>query len=192
MTELELMKHAKGYLDKLANGINPLDDSILPDTDVVNQVRISRCLFYVSDVLRQLIDQGGMAAAKQGKKLPFAITVEERDRFAFSTTPIPVSEIARRINDAVSNDSMKKFGYRAITDWLLAVGLLREQTFSDGKKKKYPTENGNKIGIFLEERTGQRGTYQVILYTEEAQHFLIDNIDAILEQQAAEKKKEEP
>ena len=77
MTELELMKHAKGYLDKLANGINPLDDSILPDTDVVNQVRISRCLFYVSDVLRQLIDQGGMAAAKQGKKLPFAITVEE-------------------------------------------------------------------------------------------------------------------
>ena len=28
MTELELMKHAKGYLDKLANGINPLDDSI--------------------------------------------------------------------------------------------------------------------------------------------------------------------
>lgn len=31
MTELELMKHAKGYLDKLANGINPLDDSIAVD-----------------------------------------------------------------------------------------------------------------------------------------------------------------
>lgn len=187
MTELEIMKHAKGYLDKLANGINPLDDSILPDTDVVNQVRISRCLFYVSDVLRQLIDQGGMAAARQGKKLPFAITVEERDRVVCSATPIPVSEIAKRINEAVSNDAMKKLGYRAITDWLLAVGLLREQTFSDGKKKKYPTENGSKIGAFLEERTGQYGTYQVVLYTEEAQHFLIDNIDAILEQQAAEK-----
>ncbi len=31
MTELELMKHAKGYLDKLANGINPLDESIAAD-----------------------------------------------------------------------------------------------------------------------------------------------------------------
>lgn len=31
MTELELMKHAKRYLDKLANGINPLDDSIAVD-----------------------------------------------------------------------------------------------------------------------------------------------------------------
>lgn len=183
MTELEIMKHAKGYLDKLANGVNPLDDSILPDTDVVNQVRISRCLFYVSDILRQLIEQGGMTTAKKEKKQPFSITVEERDRFAFSATPIPVSEIAKRINEAVGNDTMKKFGYRAITNWLISVGLLREQTFSDGKKKKYPTEMGNQVGIFMEERSGQNGPYQVILYTEEAQHFLIDNMDAILDQQ---------
>ena len=44
-TELEIMIHAKGYLDKLANGVNPLTDEPLPETDVVNQVRISRCLF---------------------------------------------------------------------------------------------------------------------------------------------------
>ena len=31
MTEVELMKHAKGYLDKLANGINPLVDPIAVD-----------------------------------------------------------------------------------------------------------------------------------------------------------------
>lgn len=187
MTELEIIKHAKGYLDKLANGINPLDDSILPDTDVVNQVRISRCLFYVSDLLRQLIEQGGLTTAKKEKKQPFSITVEERDRFAFSETPIPVSEIAKRINDAVSNENMKKLGYRAITGWLISVGLLREQTFSDGRKKKYPTETGNNVGIFMEERSGQNGPYQVILYTEAAQHFLIDNIDAILEWQRTEK-----
>lgn len=35
----------------------------------------------------------------------------------------------------------------------------------------------------MEERSGQNGPYQVILYTEEAQHFLIDNMDAILDQQ---------
>ena len=59
-TELEIMIHAKTYLDKLANGINPLTDEVLPETDVVNQVRISRCLFFVSDVLRQVIDKGGL------------------------------------------------------------------------------------------------------------------------------------
>ena len=59
-TDLEIMIHAKSYLDKLANGINPLTDQMLPESDIVNQVRISRCLFYVSDVLRQVIEKGGL------------------------------------------------------------------------------------------------------------------------------------
>ena len=59
MTELETMQRAKMYLDKLANGINPLTDQPTPDSDCINQVRISRCLFYVSDVLRKVIENGG-------------------------------------------------------------------------------------------------------------------------------------
>lgn len=46
MTELEIMQHAKGYLDKLAKGIDPLTDQEVPEDDVINNVRISRCLFY--------------------------------------------------------------------------------------------------------------------------------------------------
>lgn len=181
MTELEKLKYAKEYIDKLANGINPLNDSITPDTDVINQVHISRCLFYVSDVLRQLIDRGGISVSKKEKKQPFTITPEERSQFAFSAKPIPVSEIAKRINQTVANNSIRKLGYRAITAWLLSVGLLREQTFPNGQTKKYPTQNGEKIGILLEERNGLSGPYQVIVYTEKAQHFLLDHMDAILE-----------
>ena len=59
MTELEIMQRAKMYVDKLANGINPLTDQPAPEGDTVNQVRISRCLFYVSDVLRRVIENGG-------------------------------------------------------------------------------------------------------------------------------------
>ena len=40
MTELEKMKRAKMYMEKLANGINPIDDSPVPDGDTVNNVRI--------------------------------------------------------------------------------------------------------------------------------------------------------
>ena len=54
MTELEIMQRAKMYLDKLANGINPVTDQPASDSDCINQVRISRCLFYVSDVLRRV------------------------------------------------------------------------------------------------------------------------------------------
>ena len=52
MTDLEMIQRAKIYTDKLANGINPLDNTIIPENDIINNVKISRCLFYISDVLR--------------------------------------------------------------------------------------------------------------------------------------------
>lgn len=33
MTDLEIMQRAKMYIDKLANGINPIDDFTLTDND---------------------------------------------------------------------------------------------------------------------------------------------------------------
>lgn len=70
MTELETLQRAKMYMEKLANGINPLDDTMIPDGEVVNQVRLSRCFFYVADVLRQVIDNGGVTAQKKSRKPP--------------------------------------------------------------------------------------------------------------------------
>ena len=64
MTELEKMEHAKQYLDQLADGIDPLTGRELPDDTVLNQVRLSRCFFYVSDVLRRVIENGGKIQRK--------------------------------------------------------------------------------------------------------------------------------
>lgn len=53
--DLELLKHANNYIEKMANGINPLTDKKCNDNDMINNVRISRCLFYVSKVLDDVI-----------------------------------------------------------------------------------------------------------------------------------------
>ena len=45
---------ATDWISKLANGINPIDGSILPDSDIVNNVHISRCLFFVSNLLEDM------------------------------------------------------------------------------------------------------------------------------------------
>ncbi len=50
-TELDTMKHAKEYIDKLANGIDPFTDKPVPDDDIVNNVKLSRCFFYISGIL---------------------------------------------------------------------------------------------------------------------------------------------
>ena len=48
MTDLETIKRAKLYMEKLANGIDPITDKEAPEDDIINNVRLSRCFFYVS------------------------------------------------------------------------------------------------------------------------------------------------
>lgn len=45
MTETDKIAHARVYMEKLANGINPLTNQVVPDADLMNNVRISRCFF---------------------------------------------------------------------------------------------------------------------------------------------------
>lgn len=179
MTELEKIERAKTYIDKLANGINPIDDSVVPEGDVINQVRLSRCLFFVSDILRQVIENGGVSA-KTTKKTPFYLSVEKRALFAFSEQPIPISEIARRINALCDCENMQSLPYKGITDWLSEIGLLTSSVASDGKRVRRPTAQGIAAGISIEERNGLRGPYQVVVYNLEAQRYILNNLDAVI------------
>ena len=69
MTELEKIEQAKKYLDKLANGTNPLTDAELPADDIVNNVRISRCLFYVAGLLGELLEDNDEPAEETGEEI---------------------------------------------------------------------------------------------------------------------------
>ena len=69
MTELEIMQRAKMYLDKLAQGIDPISGDEVPEDSVLNNVRLARCFFYVSGILQQVIDNGGTVVRLQGQKV---------------------------------------------------------------------------------------------------------------------------
>ena len=56
MTEIEEIKYAKAVIESLARGINPLSGETIPEDEVINNVKISRCLFYVVDVLEKLCE----------------------------------------------------------------------------------------------------------------------------------------
>ena len=181
MTELETIARAKMYIDKLANGINPLNDTAIAENDVVNNVRISRCLFFVSDTLRRVIENGGVVAASRARKNKFKITAEELENFEFSDRPIPISEITRRINDVADTENSTKLSHTTITSWLTEIGILNEMINAAGKKSKRPTAEGAELGIFVEERMGQNGIYHVVVYNKSAQKFIVDNIPSIVE-----------
>lgn len=181
MTELELLERAKLYMERLANGINPLDGSAVGEEEVVNNVRLSRCFFYVADVLRQVIENGGVAPRPTQSKGPFALPMEKRKAFAFSDEPIIISEIAKRFNDLAVDENVTKLTSTALTDWLVSVDMLAVERTPLGNSAKRPTPQGAALGITVQERSGMNGPYCAVVYDRAAQQFLVDNLDAALE-----------
>lgn len=187
MTDLEIMQHAKDYLDKLAKGIDPLTGREVPENDIINNIRISRCLNYVSDVLWQVIENGGVIGAppKKGELAPYALPFEARGRYAFGDWPLSASQIAQRLNELVDLEAMQKLKTTSITKFLLQSGLLFEEEGPGGSKNKRPTEAGWKLGIATQQRSGQNGDYTAVVYDRQAQQFILDNLDAIIAINAA-------
>ena len=190
MTELEKIAYAKSFIDKLANGINPLDDTPIPDDDIANNVRLSRCFFYVSSILQKEIDRERRKVSKEKKseRLPFSITPEQLEQFEYSSMPISVSAMGKKINWLVREDieemKIEKFSYRKINYWLHAIGMIEWREWETGKSKRFPTPEGEAIGLVLQIRENYGRRSPVIYLSEEAQHFIIDNIEAVM---AAEK-----
>lgn len=180
MTEVEKIAYAKSFIDKLANGINPLNDMPVPDDDIVNNVRLSRCFFYVSDILRQVCEKGGINKKPRPPKIPLSISPEQLEKFEYSPFSVSASAIARKINGLVNDENMEKISYRYINQWLLNIGMLRFEDRGGRKAVKRPTEEGVKMGITVGTGVGHNGReYEVLLYSEKAQRFILDNLDAV-------------
>ena len=53
MTELDMIRRARMYMEKLSHGINPLDGTPVADGDLIRNGRMSRCFAFVAEVLEQ-------------------------------------------------------------------------------------------------------------------------------------------
>ena len=181
MEEIEKLKTAKQYLNDLANGVDTLSGSALPEENCVNQLRVSRCLFYVASVLDKVIENGGGVGArvKKPKKAVFALSEEEKSAVEITEKPALLSEFVDRVNKNIDLTAMKKVSAKAFTDWMIANGILEEKLVN-AKNRKFPTALGSNLGIVTEQRQGMYGQYTVLLYQKSAQEFLIDNLDEIV------------
>lgn len=189
MTEIETIARAQMYLEKLANGINPLTDTETAESDIINNVRISRCLFYTSGILKQIVENKGKFKANMPERVEFIITSEQITKFEFSDHGLSITEITKRINSLIDTIYVKELKSKAITEWLVEVGMLNN-IIVNSKARKRPTSAGQNLGITTEERVNQYGTtYQGVFYNLNAQHFIIDNINAIIEMNRQKAKK---
>ena len=179
MTELEIMQRAKMYMDKLAQGIDPVSGREMPEDSVLNNVRLARCFFYVSGVLEKVIQNGGQVV--QGEKRDFVVTQEQLDSLVFPDYSVRITEFTDMVHGIVGDPSMKKPSVRKITDWLTEKGFLMKVLLPDGKSRKEPTPQGIALGLSTKLRQTPDGEYLAVYYNANAQRFLADHLISILQ-----------
>jgi len=182
MMEMERLINAKECMDRLSNGIDPTSEEVLPKDTILNSVDISRNFFFISDVLRQVIENGGNIARRPQRNSllpPFNLSAEIRKKIEVTSTPAMIRQFTERINSHVDEKTMQKLKVTTVTSWLVNTGLLCEEVVDD-KKRKMPTEEGEKIGIYSEARGSYYGNYKAVLYKDTAQKHIINSLDKIV------------
>lgn len=183
MTELDILNHAKGYLDKLTAGIDPLTGEAVPENDVVRKERIVKCLTYVSGVLEQVIIRGGMNVSAYGRstRLPaFSISQEALAKVPIFQTPVTITEFVKGINDQIDQQTTERLKAGSVLEYLMQQGYLELVRLPSGRSARRPTIPGTQLGIVTEERQGLEGSYTTVVYSPEAQRTILAHMDEVI------------
>ena len=163
----EKLRVAIEWVNKLANGVNPIDGRLVHQEDIINNIHISRCLFYVADILENI-------GAKKQYGLEFRLTQEGASKVCI-TDATGITMFVREVNKVIP-ENMKPLSAIQVTEWLVSVGYLEERERNDGKKYKIPTELGTSIGITTKWKEGRQGGYLAVSYDANAQKFILENL----------------
>ena len=180
-TELDKLVRAKKYMELLAEGIDPITETELPGDSCLNNIRLARCFFYISDILGKLIENNGIIGKRPTvKKEEFVVTEALLQHLPTPNKALQISMFVAPMNDFAEQNNMKKIPVTAFTNWLVDQGYLREEMGFNNKRRKVATASAASIGISEEERVAMHGTYMAILYSPQAQQFLLEHLDEIV------------
>ena len=175
MTDISKLDIAKEWIEKLANGINPLNDESVKEGDLINNVHISRCLFYVVELLREIKPE---RRVRRGERKEFFLSSKDAVNIPVSS-PNGLGNVIKLVNGIVPAD-MKSLTAPQLMKWLRNEGLMQEVIRDDGRKTNHPTEKGQRLGInIVLERNLDGLEYQRVLYSVAAQRFILSNIESI-------------
>ena len=177
MDENEKIVLAQDWIRKLANGTNPLNGNPVKEDDIVNNVHISRCLFYVADLLVNFSDKKKLSP--KSKKEPFEASSIQIDKYIY-VDAITISAFTRKLQKMIP-ENMRKLNYKLLVQWLVREGMLIDsEPDIDGRIYKIATEKGREIGIYTEKHEKTGGHFLVTLYNRDAQYYLLKHLEVII------------
>ncbi len=179
--DMKKLETAIVYLQRIADGNNPINNLPAGEDSVLNNPNVIRCMFFVKDVLEEVKRNGGYIGKKGKKSDKLQFPVENLRSFAYREDK-SISKFVDQLNEGLDDNIYKKLSYKPITQWLKLNGFLQEEDDLELKKTiTTPTQKGIQLGIRAERRSNSRGIdYMLVIYGKQAQEYIVQNLEKIL------------
>ncbi|MBQ5513870.1 MAG: hypothetical protein IIT83_09310 [Bacteroidales bacterium] len=175
------LKKSKDYIDKLVEGINPVNGKPISTREVIYDYKVSRQLEFLSEYIKNEIKrlENNEKAKKEDEDdelMEFELTDTELKKIELSEKPISLADICNMLNHLRPSSKMRKLKSISAIEVLNAFGMIDRV-----RRKIIPTEQGTALGIQFKEFQSNGATLTKVLYSKEAQQFVIDHLKEITE-----------
>ena len=140
-----------------------------------------RCLNFVSEVLEEVLANHGLVGKKYSRpKEDFPL--EALEQFEYRRDK-PVSHVLKQFEEPVQERNIRKLSAATVNQWLASNGYIEKRVIEEsGRECWFPLQKGEDIGLYTEKRGEPGFQYVTIMYSKEAQQFLADHIEQIIEE----------
>ncbi len=183
--DLDKLERALVYVDRIAEGRNPVNNTPYKEDSVLDDPNVIRCMFFIKEVLVEVKNNNGLIG--RGNKIAKKdFPVDSLASFTYLEDKT-ITKFVAQLNEAIDENEYQKLSYKVITDWLKENGYLQEmQDTKIGKRVTLSTEKGNEAGITHSLQTSMSGaSYYRVTYNREAQEFLVRMLPEIVRTEQA-------
>ncbi len=179
---LKELKTSKEYIDKLIEGINPVNGKSISPKEVIYEYKVARQFEFLSDYLQDEIrkSETGDMLKLRGKADDaldeYDISTKDSQRFQYSEEPITMAEICNRLNALRTSSHMRKLKGISAIEVLTSYGYIQRE-----RRKVIPTEDGISIGVQIKDFTSNGNIMTKVVYGMEAQRFIVDHLREVME-----------
>ena len=168
------------YVERIAEGCNPINHTPVENDDILNNPNIIRCMYFIKDVLEEIRYNDGVIGGKRERASVIPFPTKVLEDFTYKED-LSITHVLSQIYEPLAGMNVKKISVTKVTSVLKEEGdLLEERDPETGKLSKVPSDKGKVLGIYMAEREFNGRIYQTVMYNRSAQEYIVQLLKQII------------
>ena len=166
------------YVDRIINGKNPVNNIPIEEESILANQNVLRCMNFIKVVLEEVKKNDGFIGREEKKRYNYPFELFKQFEYESDKT---INNFLKQLNEPIRDERYKKISHKPITTWLKQEGYLKDEKIGEFEiSATLVTDKGKTIGLRNEKRTFDGRDYVAVVYNQQAQEFIVANLEEIL------------